>query len=145
MTCDRQIGADAGAFFNIVTSQQYTYPLKELIVSPYAMRRELILRVRREADAARRGLPSAIAVKVNSLSDPEMIHEVYEAAAAGVPVTMLVRGICCARIPANDNLRIYSIVGRFWNIRASLTSITAATGNLHRLRGLDAAQFKPPH
>jgi polyphosphate kinase len=113
LTCDRQIGADAGAFFNIVTSQQYTYPLKELIVSPYAMRRELILRVRREADAARRGLPSAIAVKVNSLSDPEMIHEVYEAAAAGVPVTMLVRGICCARIPANDNLRIYSIVGRF--------------------------------
>ena len=113
LTCDRGIGEDAGAFFNIVTGQQYVYPLRELIVSPYAMRRELILRVRREADAARQGMPSAVVIKVNSLSDPEMIREVQEAALAGVPVTMLVRGICCARIPSNDNLRVYSIVGRF--------------------------------
>lgn len=113
LTCDRTIGEDAGAFFNIVTGQQYIYPLRELIVSPYAMRRELILRVRREAAAAKAGLPSAVVIKVNSLSDPEMIREVQEAAEAGVPVTMLVRGICCARIPTNDNLRVFSIVGRF--------------------------------
>ena len=69
--------------------------------------------MRREAAAAKAGLPSAVVIKVNSLADPEMIREVQEAAEAGVPVTMLVRGICCARIPTNDNLRVYSIVGRF--------------------------------
>ena len=113
LTCDRQLGEDAVAFFNIVTGNQYAFPMQELIASPYAMRRELILRVRREASNARSGLPAAVVVKSNSLSDPEMIRELYQAAEAGVKVSLLIRGICCARLPHNDNMRVMSIVGRF--------------------------------
>ncbi|NLZ89370.1 MAG: hypothetical protein GX916_07700, partial [Clostridiales bacterium] len=56
---------------------------------------------------------AAVVVKSNSLSDPEMIRELYQAAEAGVKVSLLIRGICCARLPHNDNMRVMSIVGRF--------------------------------
>ena len=113
MTCDRQMGEDAGAFFNLITGYNYTYPMRELIASPYSLRQEILMRVRREEANARRGLPSGIMMKMNSFCDPEMITAILTAADAGVKVRMMIRGICTLRYREHENLEIYSTVGRF--------------------------------
>ena len=113
MTCDRQIGEDAGAFFNLITGYNYTYPMRELIASPYSLRHEMLMRIRREELNAGRGLKSGIMMKMNSFSDPEMIAAILAAADAGVMVRMMIRGICTLRYKEHKNLQIYSTVGRF--------------------------------
>jgi len=113
LTCDKQIGEDAGAFFNIITGYSYTFPMQDLIASPYALRREFVSRLAREAEHAGQGLPAGVRWKLNSLSDPEMIEAIYSACEAGVKVQLLVRGICCLRPMHHENLAVHSIVGRF--------------------------------
>lgn len=112
-TCDRGLGEDASAFFNVITGYSYTYPMKELIISPYTTKQEFIQRLRQETDNAAIGLPSRFRAKMNSLSDPEMIDAIYEAADGGVKVELLVRGICCLRVGGHVNIEVRSIVGRF--------------------------------
>lgn len=113
MTCDPQLGEDASAFFNLITGYSYTYPMRELIASPYAFRDAILSRLRREEDNARQGLPARFTGKMNSLSDPGIIRAIYQAADAGVEVRLLVRGICCLRIANHRNLQVRSIVGRY--------------------------------
>lgn len=113
LTCDRQLGEDASAFFNIITGYSYTFPLRELIISPYDLRKALVGRLAREAENARQGLPASFFAKMNSLSDPHMIEAIYAACEAGVQVRLLVRGICCLRPRRMPNLEVRSIVGRF--------------------------------
>ncbi len=113
LTCDRQIGEDASAFFNIITGYNYTFPMRDLIASPYAMKSAFIDRLRVEAENAEEGLPAGFDAKMNSLSDPEMIEATYTAADAGVPVRLLVRGICCLRLARHRNIQVHSTVGRF--------------------------------
>ena len=113
LTCDKQIGEDAGAFFNIITGYSYTFPMQDLIASPYALRNEFVTRLQREAEHARQGLPARVRWKMNALSDPEMIEAIYAACEAGVKVQLLVRGICCLRLMHCENLAVHSIVGRF--------------------------------
>ena len=71
--------------------------------------------IRSETENARKGLPSGITVKVNSLVDPEIIRLLYEASQAGVEIKLIVRGICCL-IPGlpgvSENITVYSIVGQ---------------------------------
>lgn len=112
-TCDRQLGEDASAFFNIITGYSYTYPMKELIASPYATKPEFIQKLKQEKDNAAIGLPARFRAKMNSLSDPEIIDAVCEAADGGVRVELLVRGICCLRVGGHENIEVRSIVGRF--------------------------------
>jgi len=113
MTCDRQLGEDAAAFFNLILGYSYTYPMKEMIASPYALRDAMLSRIRREEENARQGKPCGITMKMNSLSDPSMIQALLSAADAGVPVRLMVRGICCLNYRENRNLQIFSTVGRF--------------------------------
>ncbi|MHC1786650.1 MAG: polyphosphate kinase 1 [Christensenellales bacterium] len=113
LTCDRQLGEDASAFFNIITGYSYTFPMQELIASPYALRQAFVTRLDREAEHARQGLPARVRWKMNSLSDPNMISALYRACDAGVKVQLLVRGICCLRTRHHPNLEVRSIVGRF--------------------------------
>ena len=113
MTCDRQIGEDAAAFFSLITGYEHITPMRELIASPYSLRQEVIRRIKREKDNARLGLPSGIMMKMNSFSDPGVISALLSAAHAGVRVRMMVRGICTLRYKAHENLEIFSLVGRF--------------------------------
>lgn len=113
MTCDKQLGEDAAAFFNLILGYSYTYPMREMIASPYDLRDAILKRIRREEDSARHGNPCGITMKMNSLSDPVMIEALLSAADAGVPVMMMVRGICCLNYRENRNLQIFSTVGRF--------------------------------
>lgn len=113
LTCDAQLGLDAASFFHMVTGYAHTPPLKGLIASPFGLRTELTRRIQAEEAHARHGQPAAIVLKVNSLSDPDIIACLYRAAAAGVKVSLIVRGICTALVPAHGYFRVISIVGRF--------------------------------
>jgi polyphosphate kinase len=78
------------------------------------MRAELIELIRAEARNAKKGLKSGIVIKINSLEDRETIEELYKASKAGVPIKLIVRGICCLRPGREDlseNISVKSIVG----------------------------------
>ena len=116
LTADPRVGADLTDLFNTLTgySRQTTY--RRLMVAPHGVRPGLVEKIRREARHAREGRPAGIRIKVNSLVDEEMIDALYEASAAGVPVELLIRGICSLRpgVPGlSENVRVRSIVGRF--------------------------------
>ncbi|MFR5069256.1 MAG: hypothetical protein ACLTE2_05145 [Eubacteriales bacterium] len=71
--------------------------------------------IEREIENSKKGLPSGIIVKVNSLVDPEMIELMYKASQNGVNVQLIVRGICCLipGIPGiSENISVHSIVGQ---------------------------------
>lgn len=116
LTCDPDITQDMLELFNFLTgvSRQRTY--RKLLVAPLNLRRELLHRLRRERDHARAGRPSGIILKLNSLTDPELIDALYDVAAAGARIELIVRGICCLRprvAGLSETVRVVSVVGRF--------------------------------
>src|SRR5690606_16375808 len=94
---------DVSEFFNVITGHSYPTTYRNLITSPRDMRNQLCNLVRREAENARQGLPSGIVIKINSLQDKEFIDELYAASQAGVPIRLVVRGMCCLR-PSRQGL-----------------------------------------
>jgi polyphosphate kinase len=87
-----------------------------LMVAPHGIRSGLIEKIRREARHAAEGKTSGIRIKANSLVDERIIDALYEASQAGVPVELLIRGICALRpgLPGlSETIRVRSIVGRF--------------------------------
>ena len=87
--------------------------MREMIASPYHLRQEMLMRIKREEENAVQGLQSGITMKMNSLSDPQMIDALRSAAKAGVRVKLMVRGICCLNYKQQENLQVVSLVGRF--------------------------------
>jgi polyphosphate kinase len=89
---------------------------REIGVAPVNLRRRLQLLLRREAEHARAGRPAHVVIKVNALTDPRMIRELYRTARAGVAIDLIVRGMCTLRpgVPGvSENIQVRSIVGRF--------------------------------
>jgi polyphosphate kinase len=87
-----------------------------LLVAPDTVRTGLTLMIRREIDNAVAGLPSGITMKLNSLVDEELIDELYAASRVGVPIDLIVRGMCALRpgvAGLSENVRVRSILGRF--------------------------------
>lgn len=115
-TAHKGITEDVVHVFHRLTGEAPVKTFAHLLVAPDHLRREFTGRIRREAENARAGKPAGIIAKMNSLVDPEMIDELYVAARAGVPVRLVVRGICCLRpgVPGlSDNIEVVSIVDRF--------------------------------
>jgi polyphosphate kinase len=107
---------DVSEFFNVITGHSQPLAYRNLITSPRDMRIQLCNLIRREAEHAREGLPSGIVIKVNSLQDKEFIDELYAASQAGVPIRLIVRGICClrpGRPGLSENIQVISIVGEY--------------------------------
>jgi polyphosphate kinase len=107
---------DVSEFFNVITGHSQPTTYRNLITSPRDMRIQLCNLVRREAENARQGIPSGVAIKLNSLQDKELIDELYSASQAGVPVRLIVRGMCClrpGRKGISDNIEVISIVGEY--------------------------------
>jgi polyphosphate kinase len=99
LTSDRHIMADVNRIFNYLENwKEGMGPLKAcktLIPCPTGLRKELEKMINREVKAARDKKPAAITLKINSLSDEELIGKLYDAAAAGVEIKLIVRGIFC--------------------------------------------------
>ena len=116
MTGDPVIGQDAIAFFQNMQISNLSGSYRKLLTSPQQLKQAVMGKIDRQISLAKAGKPSRIMLKMNSVTDLDLIAKLQEAGAAGVPVTMVVRGICCL-LPGikgqTDNIRIYSIVGRF--------------------------------
>ncbi|MEG0813504.1 MAG: RNA degradosome polyphosphate kinase [Clostridium sp.] len=115
-TCDRQIGEDATAVFNMLSG--YSEPLgwNKLSLAPLWLRGKCLRLIQRETKNAQNGRKARIIVKMNSLCDKEIIANLYEASCAGVKIDLIIRGICSlkAGIPdLSENITVHSIVGNF--------------------------------
>ncbi|RYC66809.1 polyphosphate kinase 1 [Spirosoma sordidisoli] len=116
LTTNEVYTQDIAEFFNVITGHSLPNEYQYLITAPRDMREQLLRLIRLEAENARRGLPSGICIKVNSLEDKEVIDELYKASEAGVPVRLIVRSICCLRpkrAGLSDNITVRSIVGDY--------------------------------
>lgn len=116
LTADPDFGADVSDLFNFLTGFSRQSRYRKLLVAPVSLRKAIVELIRREVENHRKGLPAGITAKFNSLTDTEMIEELYSASREGVPIDMLVRGICCLRPGLegrSDNIRVGSLVGRF--------------------------------
>ncbi|GAA3927604.1 polyphosphate kinase 1 [Hymenobacter algoricola] len=116
LTTNDVYGHDVSEFFNVITGHSQPDEYEYLITAPKDMRQQLIQLIREEVRNAKKGLPSGIVIKMNSLEDKELIDEFYKASRAGVPVRFIVRGICClrpGRAGLSENIEVRSIVGDF--------------------------------
>jgi len=115
-TADERILNDVSEVFNALTGYSSQRSHEALLVAPGGLRQGFRALVEREMAHAAAGRPAAIVIKNNAVADPAMIRTLYRASQAGVPIDMIVRGVCCLRpgIPGiSDRIRVRSIVGRF--------------------------------
>jgi len=116
LTSDPEVGQDLTRLFNQLSGYAPKSRFHRLLVAPRSVRTGLIERIDREAAAAREGAPAWIKIKVNSMVDEATIDALYRASQAGVPIDMVVRGICALRpgVPGlSETIRVRSILGRF--------------------------------
>ena len=116
LTTDIRITQDIAEFFNVITGHSMPTHYEHLITAPRDMRNRLIEMIEHEVDNHKAGLPAGICWKINSLQDTLTMEALYKASKAGVPVLLIVRGICCLRPQRpglSDNIYIKSIVGNY--------------------------------
>jgi polyphosphate kinase len=116
LTARASIVEDVTNVFNYLTGYSALTDYQELLVAPISLRRRLRGLIARECEHAIAGRPARIVFKINSLTDTDMIQQLYRASQAGVSIDLIVRGICCLRpgVPGvSDRISVRSIVGRF--------------------------------
>ncbi len=116
LTCDDAIGQDVQNLFQQMSGLGKVIELKECLNSPFTLHKQLLAKIEREAAHAEAGKPAGIDAKMNSLTEPKIIRALYKASRAGVPIRLVVRGMCCLRpgIPGvSESIRVRSVVGRF--------------------------------
>lgn len=113
LTADKAIGADASVVFNALCEETTVESTNRLLVAPKGLKSRIVEFIDNEITYGKDGY---IGIKINSLTDRDLIEKLAEASRAGVKVELVVRGICCL-IPGvpgqTENIRVISIVGRF--------------------------------
>lgn len=113
LTADKAIGADASVVFNALCEEATVESTNRLLVAPKGLKSKLVEFIDNEITYGKDGY---IGIKINSLTDRDLIEKLAEASRAGVKVELVIRGICCL-IPGiagqTENIRVVSIVGRF--------------------------------
>jgi len=116
MTASNDIGIDINQTFQALTGLCAQLRLRRLITAPFTLLPKLIQFIQKEIDHVKSGRSGHIIIKVNALTDPQLILALYKASQAGVKIDLIIRGICCLRpqLPGiSDHIRVISIVGRF--------------------------------
>lgn len=115
-TCSDAFGADASAFFNLLSGYSDPPVWDSFLVAPINLRERCVALIDREIQHVKNGENGHIIAKMNSLLDSRMVDKLYEASQAGVKIELIVRGICVL-IPGilgvSDNITVRSLVGRF--------------------------------
>ncbi len=113
MTADRSIGADASMVFNALSLGTTVESTNSLLVAPKCLKSHVVEMIDNEIIYGENGY---IGLKLNSLTDKDIIDKLIEASGRGVKIELLIRGICCliAGVEGKtDNITVHSIVGRF--------------------------------
>ena len=116
LTADPVITSDVVTLFHFLTGRSRTPGFESLLVAPMYMRTAFADLIEGEIDNHLDGRPASITCKMNQLEDPEICLLLAKASRAGVPVELIVRGLCCLAPGVHDwteNIRVRSIVGRF--------------------------------
>ena len=116
LTTDSTIGEDVAHLFNNLSGYSRNASYDQLLVAPDSVRDGLVEQIHREIANHQDGKPARIRLKANSVVDEAVIDALYLASQAGVPVQMLVRGICALRpgVPGlSETIEVRSILGRF--------------------------------
>ncbi len=116
LTADKQIGEDTVAFFQNMAIANLAGEYHTLLVAPHSLKPRLIELIDQQIQRAKEGRPAYILLKLNSITDRDLIDKLSQASQAGVPVDLIVRGICCLlpKVPFyTEHIRVISVVGRF--------------------------------
>ncbi|MCP5173788.1 MAG: polyphosphate kinase 1 [Moraxellaceae bacterium] len=116
MTANPELCEDVHKMFQELTGMGKMAKLKKLLHAPFTLHAQLMAAIEHETQLAQAGKPAHIIIKVNALTEKQLIQALYKASMAGVKVDLIIRSICCLRpqLPnISDNIRVRSIVGRF--------------------------------
>ncbi|MCD0187453.1 polyphosphate kinase 1 [Acinetobacter sp. PW68] len=116
LTTDKELCEDVHRIFQELTGMGKMAKLKKLLHAPFTLHAQLVNYIDEEIANAKAGKPAQIIVKVNALTEMQLINKLYEASQAGVQIDLIIRSICCLRpgLPGlSENIRVRSIVGRF--------------------------------
>jgi polyphosphate kinase len=115
-TADPDIAADIADLFNFVTGFGRPQRFRKILVAPFNLRKRLVDHIRAVAAAAEAGNAARIRIKVNNLTDPDIVEELYRASQAGAHIDVIVRAICTLvpGVPGlSENIKVRSVLGRF--------------------------------
>ncbi len=116
LTCDPPMLQDVASLFQQLTAMGRAGPLNKMLQSPFTLHETVLGHIEAEIDHAKAGRKAGVVAKMNQLIEPEVIRALYRASQAGVPVRLVVRGIC-SLLPGvegvSENIVVRSVVGRF--------------------------------
>ncbi len=116
LTCDVRMTADMETLFVHLASPSRLGKMNKLWAAPFFLQKNMVEKIEAVGAAAAKGLPARIVAKMNSLTDPVLVHALISAGQKGAQIDLIVRGACMlpAGIPGKtDNIRVRSIIGRF--------------------------------
>lgn len=116
LTADQELCADITVAFSLLTGVRKYEPMKKLLLAPFVLHHAMVENIDNEIANARAGKPARIVAKMNALLENSLIDKLYEASAAGVSITLIVRGMC-GLVPGvkglSENITVVSIIDRF--------------------------------
>lgn len=116
LTADKRIALEVNHVFQMMEQSLHRHTFRHLMVSPVNSRRKINQLIQNEISNAKKGLPSGIQIKLNNLVDTKLIDKLYSASQAGVPIQLIIRGVCCL-VPElktkSQKIEVISIIDRY--------------------------------